>query len=212
MDEACLRLRWLSYPVTALGPGRRAVLWVAGCPLRCPGCITQELQDPGSGRAVPVSRVRSRVLEIARGLDGITLTGGEPFEQAAALRQLLDGLAAARPEWNVLVYSGYPLSRLRRRGTAARSLLAHSDILVAGPYLASHPPTHPLAGSGNQSVHYLSERGRDLRGRCERLPMGQVNLASGRRGDNLLIGVLPRNDRARAHESLGLRHKDIVHG
>ncbi len=212
MTETCLRLRWLSYPVTALGPGRRAVLWVAGCPLRCPACITRELQDPGSGRALPVSRVLPRVLGIPHRLDGITLTGGEPFEQAAALARLLEGLVEARPEWNVLVYSGHTLARLQLRGTPVRHLLARTDILVAGPYLASRPAVHPLTGSGNQLVHYLTGRGQGLRSQCERLPMGRVNLGAGWRGKDLLIGILPAAARSRVHHSLGLRREDRVHG
>ncbi len=212
MTETPLRLRWLSYPVTALGPGRRVVLWVAGCPLRCPGCITKELQDPGSGRALPISQVLPRILDIPHGLDGITLTGGEPFEQAAALAQLLEALADARPEWNVLVYSGHPLARLRLRGAAVQHLLARTDILVAGPYLESRPAVHPLGGSGNQLVHYLSGRGRGLRARCERLPPGRMNLGTGRRGKDLLIGILPPADRTRAHHCLGLRREGRVHG
>ncbi|MEM7016481.1 MAG: 4Fe-4S cluster-binding domain-containing protein, partial [Pseudomonadota bacterium] len=42
----------LAYPVTALGPGRRVVLWVAGCSLRCKDCITPELLDSEQGRII----------------------------------------------------------------------------------------------------------------------------------------------------------------
>jgi anaerobic ribonucleoside-triphosphate reductase activating protein len=212
MDDPGLRLRRVAYPVTTLGPGRRVVLWVTGCSRGCPGCISPELQDPAVGRELAISRVLSRLLAIDRGLDGITLTGGEPFEQARALAELLHGMAEVRPEWNVLVYSGYELTRLRQCGEAVRCLLEQTDILVAGPYLASWPQQHPLAGSGNQQVHYLSRRGRALRGRCEVPPAQQANLGAGPDGRDLLIGILSPAERARLHRELGLRTETAVHG
>jgi anaerobic ribonucleoside-triphosphate reductase activating protein len=212
MSEITLRLRRLCYPVTALGPGRRLVLWVTGCSLRCPGCISPELQDPTGGRVLPPSRVLARILGIGCALDGITLTGGEPFEQAHALAELLERLAPARPGWNLLVYSGFTLSHLERRGAGARRLLACSDILVAGPYLADHPPTHPLTGSGNQQVHFLSARGAGLRAHCDGLAADQANLGAGRHGRDLLIGILSPAARARLHGRFGLMNREMGHG
>jgi anaerobic ribonucleoside-triphosphate reductase activating protein len=211
MAEATLRLRRLAYPVTVLGPGRRLALWVAGCGLGCPGCISPELHDPASGRALPVSRVLSRILGL-EGLDGITLTGGEPFEQPVALADLLEALARGRPGWDVLAYSGFTLSQLRRRGAEAARLLGRCDVLVAGPYRAGVPLRHPLAGSGNQRVHSLSPRGRALRRRCEGLPSERANLGAGRAGGDLLIGILSPAVRRRLHRALGLTPGEIGHG
>jgi anaerobic ribonucleoside-triphosphate reductase activating protein len=201
MAEAELNLARLAYPVTALGPGRRAVLWVAGCPLQCPGCISPELRDPAAGARLPWSRVLARLLALP-GLDGITLTGGEPFAQAGPLAELLEALAPARPDWDVLAYSGYSLARLRRLGPDVERLLAGCDVLVAGPYRADRPARHPLAGSGNQRVYRLSPRSQGPR--WEDLPDQPANLGSGAAGD-LLIGILNPARRARLHRDLGLR-------
>ena len=84
-----LALHSLAYPVTALGPGRRVVVWVAGCGLRCPGCITPQLWSRQSGRLVPVDRLADYMSRLAHPLDGVTVSGGEPFEQAEALGTLL---------------------------------------------------------------------------------------------------------------------------
>ena len=80
-----LMLHSLAHPVTALGPGRRVALWVAGCPLRCPGCITPQLLEAGGGRAVAVDRLAERILHLEDDLDGITLSGGEPFAPCSCL-------------------------------------------------------------------------------------------------------------------------------
>ncbi len=90
------------------GPGRRSVLQVQGCPIRCPGCYVPHTHDAGGGRVMPVEAVVAAVLDRAgEPRDGITVTGGEPFAQpdglAALLRALRDrGL-------HTVVYSGHPL-------------------------------------------------------------------------------------------------------
>ena len=60
----------LAYPVTSLGPGRRVVLWVAGCSRRCPGCISPELLTSDAGQEVAVERV----LDLARPGGVVVLT------------------------------------------------------------------------------------------------------------------------------------------
>ena len=190
-----LRLFALSFPVTALGPGNRLVLWVAGCGRGCPGCISPEMQPADAGREVPVSRLAERILKIDLPLSGVTVSGGEPFDQAEPLAGLLETLREARPDWNVLLYTGYLLGELEPREETAK-LLRLADILVDGPYRCDLPQTHPLAGSGNQQLHYLSDRGRALRGAVESLPVGGMNY--GLSGDgtlDMVIGVTSEEQR-----------------
>ena len=193
-----LRLFALSFPVTALGPGNRLVLWVAGCGRSCPGCISPEMQPADAGRAVPVSRLAERILKIDMPLSGVTVSGGEPFDQAEPLAVLLETLREARPDWNVLLYTGYLLGELEPRKDTA-GLLRLVDILVDGPYRCDLPQTHPLAGSGNQQVHYLTDRGRDLRGAIESLPVGGINYGLSEDGTmDMVIGVTSEEQRRNA--------------
>ena len=69
------------------GPGERAVVWVAGCLRRCPGCMKPDLFAFDVGRSIPVQELAAKILSIP-GLTGVTFSGGEPFEQAAALGRL----------------------------------------------------------------------------------------------------------------------------
>src|SRR5690349_2700599 len=108
-DRMQLKLYSMAYPVTALGPGPRVVLWVAGCPKRCAGCMSLEMLGPEAGERVPVAKLAQKILAIAAPLDGITISGGEPFDQAASLAALVEMLRVQRPEWNVIIYSGYTL-------------------------------------------------------------------------------------------------------
>lgn len=199
-----LRLHSLAYPVTALGPGRRVAIWVAGCGLRCPGCITPALLDRGSGREIPITRLARHILDLDLGLDGMTLSGGEPFDQAAALTELIESILSARPAWSVMAFSGYRLERLRQRGTDVERLLGFIDVLIDGPYVATRPAKHPLAGSDNQRVQLLTARGRALGSLLDAAPFNQANLGIGPSGRSMLIGVVDSQQRRAYHRSLGV--------
>jgi anaerobic ribonucleoside-triphosphate reductase activating protein len=92
------------------------------------------------------------------GLDGITVSGGEPFDQPEALKDLLlelcDWRTDAGLDFDILVYSGYALSQLER-GFASTVRLA--DVVVPGPYVASRPSPTGLTGSTNQTLHFSND-------------------------------------------------------
>ena len=91
-------------------------------------------------------------------IEGITLLGGEPFAHAGGAAALAE--AAHDLDLSVMVFTGYPLDELRENtDEPIRRLLAHTDILVDGPYLRERPETRRRwIGSANQRVHFLSDR------------------------------------------------------
>jgi anaerobic ribonucleoside-triphosphate reductase activating protein len=115
--------------------------------------------DDRRGQAAEIDELAAGVAEArARGVEGVTFLGGEPFEQAAELA-MLAGHARALA-MTVMVFSGYTLDQLRGRGDAA-ALLAVTDLLVDGPYDRTRPePAPPVGrrwiGSANQQMHYLT--------------------------------------------------------
>ena len=82
------------YPVTALGPGRRIVIWTAGCHRHCDGCANPELWEARHYQKISPERLADMVgslMDQKKGqVDGLTITGGEPFEQAGDLCIFLD--------------------------------------------------------------------------------------------------------------------------
>lgn len=156
MSKASLDHAGAAFPVEGLGPGRRVVLWVRGCSLRCPGCLAPELWMHSQKRE-PVDAVAAWLGPLLPGTDGLTVSGGEPFEQAEPLARLLR-LLRRDLEFDVTVYSGYRLDELRRRGRGAQALLSLADLLVDGRYENNPPQTLPWRGSDNQDVHLLSSR------------------------------------------------------
>ena len=144
----------------AEGPGKRYALWFQGCPLRCPGCCNPEYLPFKGGTTRTVDDLIGEIEKSREqnGVEGITLLGGEPFahaEPAAAL-----AAAAHARGLSVMVFSGFTIEHLRTIiDPYTAGLLAHTDILVDGPYLREQPDTaRRWIGSTNQRIHFLSDR------------------------------------------------------
>lgn len=158
MDAASLVRVGARVPVTEVeGPGARFALWAQGCSIRCPGCCNPHLFAAG-GEGVPVQRLVEEVRAVLPRIEGLTLLGGEPFEQAPALARLAAAVRALG--LSVMAFTGYTLEQLRaRRDAATEALLAATDVLVDGPYLSRRPDRRRRwVGSENQRFHYLSGR------------------------------------------------------
>ena len=160
---ATLELNKAHWPVTVLGPGRRIGLWVQGCTIGCRNCVSQDTWPRDPQKRIAVSKLLDWCRGIAKdALDGITISGGEPFEQPVGLRALLDGLGQwrndAKLDFDILCYSGYSLAKLQRNHA---SLLALLDAIIPEPYVEGKPLTHLWRGSGNQPLVPLSARGRE---------------------------------------------------
>ncbi len=133
------------------GPGLRYAIFTQGCPHYCPGCHNPESHSFTEGYLVKEENVIREILANPL-LDGVTLSGGEPFMQAPELT----GIAAAVKEkgLNVIVFSGYTFEELLelsayRKGY--RSLLEKTDVLIDGRYEADKKSMNlRFRGSSNQ--------------------------------------------------------------
>lgn len=200
-NKPTVALYALAYPVTALGPGSRAVLWVSGCGRGCPGCISPEMQDPAAGRPIIAERLATRLLKLDEHLHGITISGGEPFDQAAALSAMLKTVQSERPHWSVIIYTGYEIEEIRRDACRV-ALLEHADLVIDGAYMRDVPAMHGLAGSGNQRFHYLTPLGLGMQAAVEGFPTLSVNVGISRGELNIIIGVTERSQRRAIRRAL----------
>lgn len=145
------------------GPGWRIGLWVQGCRLKCTKeCLNPGFLDPAGGFAFDVEEVLDALLAVAataaHPVEGVTVLGGEPTEQAEPLARLLAGVR--EHGLTTMVYSGYTLERLRRSDQPGiDALLDSTDLLVDGPFVpALYDERAAWRGSSNQRLHALSER------------------------------------------------------
>jgi anaerobic ribonucleoside-triphosphate reductase activating protein len=138
------------------GPGIRAVVWVQGCPFQCRGCFNEQFRSFSPATLLPVEKLAADILAI-RGIDGVTFSGGEPFAQAGPLAELGTRLRSAG--LSVVTYSGYTAEQLAQGNDPAwPALMAASDLLVTGPFVAKLAALDPLKGSSNQQVISLGMR------------------------------------------------------
>jgi anaerobic ribonucleoside-triphosphate reductase activating protein len=142
----------------AEGPGCRFAVWVQGCAIRCPGCCNPHMFDAAGGSPVAPADLLARLDRVRDRVEGITLLGGEPFEQGAALAPFARG--ARERGLSVVAFTGHLLEDLRLdRPAGSRELLAEVDLLVDGPYRADLPERdRRWSGSANQRFHFLTGR------------------------------------------------------
>ncbi|MGH9948890.1 MAG: 4Fe-4S cluster-binding domain-containing protein [Pyrinomonadaceae bacterium] len=116
------------------GPGRRSVIQVAGCSIRCPGCYVPETHIAQNGRLVTVSFIVEEVFRERFGQDGVTILGGEPFDQPGSVAEIVYKLN--RLDLHITIYSGYTLETLiGRKDSNIDYILTHVDLLIDGPFM-----------------------------------------------------------------------------
>jgi len=80
--DPTLRVARLYHGSVVDGPGRRSVIQLQGCPIRCRGCFVPETHDPGGGILLSIGEVVKALLDpVGEPRDGITVLGGEPVRR-----------------------------------------------------------------------------------------------------------------------------------
>ncbi len=174
----------------ANGPGARFVVWVQGCTLGCAGCFNPATH-PATGPATTVAALADDLAAAARSgsVSGLTLSGGEPMQQAPAALELL--LAARRLGLSTLMFSGYTRAELEAQALGP-AVLAHLDVLVDGRYRADERAGLGLRGSRNQQLHVLTRRHTEAD--VAATPEAEIRIAAD--GSVVLTGVDPLKVRA----------------
>ena len=172
----------------ALGPGVRYVIWVQGCMQQCKGCITPQSRSMDTKHLMKVNDIAQSIID-NKHIDGVTISGGEPFLQATNLAKLLEIVKRERPELNVLVFTGYYFEELG--SDKARGFMQYIDLLIDGPYVDELNDEKGLRGSSNQCFHFLTK---------EFLPF-QEEMEKGGRNNEIVVGMdgihiigIPRKD------------------
>lgn len=149
-------------PATAVeGPGLRACLWVQGCSIRCHDCMVPHTWDRKKGKEVSVETLASDILAI-EGIEGLTVLGGEPMEQAEALLPLLQIIKNSG--LSLMLFSGYTKEQLLESNCPSKkAIIDLCDIFVDGPYQKENTDfSRPWVGSSNQRIYFQTDRYKHL--------------------------------------------------
>ena len=155
-----MRIARIWHNTASEGPGLRTAIWLQGCSIGCHGCINPHLWSFQGGQEVNIEDLADEILGLD--VEGITLLGGEPFDQAAECyelsRRVRDGGKG------VVTFSGYTYEQLLKEERSDwASLLSVTDLLVDGPYESELPEEdRAWVGSTNQRFLNLTNRYVDI--------------------------------------------------
>lgn len=141
------------------GPGLRYSLYLAGCAHRCPGCHNVRSWNPSEGIPFTEEMLLDVINEINADplLDGITISGGDPFFYPEELTELLIRLKEGTG-LPILVFTGFTIEVLESITRYQKPLL-YIDTLIDGPFVYSlRDPSLLFRGSSNQRIINLNER------------------------------------------------------
>jgi anaerobic ribonucleoside-triphosphate reductase activating protein len=181
----------LSY---ANGPGARAVLWVQGCTLGCPGCFNVPTHPAAEGEITTVAALFEQIIALGSAIEGVTISGGEPLQQQEAVGELLRRIRA-ETSLSTILFTGFSWEELEKMGVAQGvatktyplPLLADVDILIAGRYVAEKRIARDLRGSSNKMLYLLSVRYSEQ----EMQAVPEAEIVISQTGEIMLSGIDP---------------------
>lgn len=135
------------------GTGFRMTVFTQGCKHNCKGCHNPQTHDLNGGETVDLQFILDEVDKDPL-LDGITLSGGEPFLQPKPLSLLCEQIHLRK--MNIWCYSGYTyeeLKELAKEDEDVRALLGEIDVLVDGRFVEKEKDLMlKFRGSRNQRI------------------------------------------------------------
>ena len=148
------RLNRIQYPVYNLGPGMRIGIWAQGCTLKCRDCLSPSLQGAEGGRTIQLKNLCHQIERVSGHYDGITISGGEPFEQYEAL-MFFCTFIKMQTDLSIYIFSGYRLEELLLHHSD-RMFLTNTDFLLDGRYDVRRHEDKNARGSSNQRLYRIS--------------------------------------------------------
>lgn len=149
-----LRIAGFSKESIVDGEGYRYVIFVQGCNHKCPGCQNPETWDFNAGTVYDEAKLKEILNEISEDpiIDGVTLSGGDPFYQAEACVELVKAIKNLRPELNIWAYTGFVWDEIIKDPDRLE-LVKCCDVIVDGPFILEKRSLDVLfRGSTNQRL------------------------------------------------------------
>jgi len=136
------------------GPGKRTVIWVQGCKIRCKGCWNTEMWSLKKNKLFKISNLVKLITSTSE-TEGITILGGEPLHQSKDLLKLVKKIK--KLGYTVMLYTGYERNEIHK--PSQRDLCNMSDIIVYGRYIEEKRNIYLMwRGSSNQEIMYNTEK------------------------------------------------------
>ncbi|MBY0549279.1 MAG: radical SAM protein [Candidatus Obscuribacterales bacterium] len=165
------------------GPGQRYAIWVQGCTLACEGCFNADTHSL-KGARFPIDELADDIIATPT-IEGVTISGGEPFQQMPALAHLVAAIRK-RSSLSILIFTGFTREELLCI-SGADEVLSQIDVLIAGRFRQDLRVARGLVGSANKVIHFLSNR--YTPGDLDSVPQSEIIIASD--GTVTVTGINP---------------------
>ncbi len=194
-------------PITNVeGPGKRACLWVQGCPIHCKGCGVPWTWPKDGGTSITGEELFDKIRKSfeENNIEGVTFLGGEPFEQADGLLWLSKRVKSLG--LSIMTFSGYTIEKIKGFNSAScDELLSLTDLLIDGPFVESKLDlSMPWKGSSNQRYHFLTPRYAELEYKLKDIP-NRIEIQFGENGEFAINGMTTQKDLDKLVNGIGLR-------
>jgi len=137
------------------GPGDRFVIWTQGCRKGCKNCYNPETWSHYKNNLIPIDEIFENIKNSSA--TGVTISGGDPFEQPEELFYLLTKIKQLDLSDGVIVFTGFTINEIRVREELNKSL-DYIDVLIDGLYIEEKRISSGLAGSSNQEFYFLTDK------------------------------------------------------
>ncbi|MBR2175647.1 MAG: radical SAM protein [Clostridia bacterium] len=140
----------------AEGPGTRFCVWLQGCSRHCDGCFAFQTWSHEPNILMTPDELTQQILS-EKEIEGITVLGGEPFEQAGELSKVI---TAVHQKLSVIVFTGFTAEQLHSlHDPYTELILQNTDVLIDGAYIKNQRSfDRPMVGSANQNFIFLTDR------------------------------------------------------
>lgn len=137
------------------GPGKRFTLWTQGCSKGCVNCFNPETWNNKNNILLSTSEIFEMIKDFE--LEGVTITGGDPFEQEEELLELLILISSLSLSKGVIVFTGFTYDEIRENKIREKCC-DYIDVLIDGRYEDNNRVTDCFKGSSNQNIIYFSSK------------------------------------------------------
>ena len=151
MVDIKIRLHMTVNSTQTLGPHARYGIWVQGCMKRCLGCVSPDSQPFDGGYDVSITDLAIDILATPN-IEGVTISGGEPFMQEIPLLELI-ALIKAERNLGIIIYTGMSYNEIKES-----KLAKASDMIIDGDYQENLNDGLSLRGSANQNIVLITSR------------------------------------------------------
>jgi len=169
----------------SLGPYNRFAIWVQGCLKRCSGCISKDSQPLDGGYEEDVDTLAANIINTPD-IEGITISGGEPFLQSEALVDLVNRVKTKK-DVGVIVYTGNNFEEIEQN-----ELTKLCDIVIDGAYIEALNDDLSLRGSSNQNIHLVTKRYENVAKKIYGVQGRKVELHL-KKGETTMVGIPDKN-------------------